>query len=79
MNVIETIIGARRKKIRAKIYLHKKRIDDLLNSAVRMTEDPDRAVKQIQEDHMDSVESELKELTRFELILEGLEKLKKTK
>ena len=26
MNVIETIIGARRKKIRAKIYLHKKRI-----------------------------------------------------
>ena len=44
-----------------------------------MTEDPDRAVKQIQEDHMDSVESELKELTRFELILEGLEKLKKTK
>ena len=79
MSVIKTIINTRKKKIRAKIYLIKKRIDDLLNSAVRMTEDPDRAVKQIQEDHMDSVESELKELTRFELILEGLEKLKKTK
>ena len=79
MNVIETIIGARRKKIRAKIYLHKKRIDDLLNISVRMTEDPDRAVKQIQKDHMDGVERDLEELTRLELVLEGLEKLKKTK
>ncbi len=78
-NIVEQIIGDRRKKIRAKIYLHKKRIDDLLNSAVVMTEDPDRAVKKIQKDHMDSVEMELKELTKLELILEGLEKLNKTK
>ena len=79
MSVIKTIINTRKKKIRAKIYLIKKRIDDILNSAVRMTEDPDRAVKQIQKDHMDGVERDLEELTRLELVLEGLEKLKKNR
>ena len=78
-NIVEQIIDNRKKKIKKRIDQFNLQIKKLRNSAVKLTTEQDLAVKKIQSDHMDAVESALKELTRLELILEGLEKLNKTK